>query len=275
MAGDEDSLTPKTPGLDRLAELQKGSGTTTPGQVYAGLKGLHGEAWLEKHGIEKPKERGLRTGGLKTGKLELGEVGEFRKLPRSATGGGLAVVVDDAAPHVREIVKEKIESFFIQATPLQQWQVYRSGTADNTVKVYEGITFTAKGTLDGGADIVNTKEVVATSADLTVTGAGSIWASWDVDFIQLSTSSASSGTVITVYRVDDVNFDAFYFRTDTPDTHPTPDYNITNRWKTGVTFTFWVELAQVQLVDGVAGVVRQLHTGPVQIPNFTDAELTL
>tara|TARA_R110000824_G_scaffold174796_1_gene352959 strand:+ start:60 stop:875 length:816 start_codon:yes stop_codon:yes gene_type:complete len=271
MAGDEDSLTPKTPGLDRLAELQKGSGTTTPGQMYAGLKGLHGEAWLEKHGIEKPKERGLRTGGLKTGKLELGEVGEFRKLPRSATGGGLAVVVDDAAPHVREIVKEKIESFFIQATPLQQWQVYRSGTADNTVKVYKGIAFYAQGTQTGD-DVVNTKEVVATSGDLTVTEAGSIWASWTVEFVQLSTSSASSGVVLTGWRQDDITFVDHTFRTTAAAVSPV--YNNADEWKAGGDLTFWVELAQVQLVDGVVGVVTQFQAGSVQIPNFTDFEIS-
>jgi len=268
MAGDEDSLTPKTPGLDQLAELQKGRGTTTPEQMYAGLKGLHGEEWLEKHGIEKPKERGLRTGGLETGKLELGKVGEFRKLPRSATGGGLAVVVDDAAPHVREIVKEKIETFFIQAAPLQQWQVYRSGTADNTVKVYEGVAFYARGTSTVD-DIVTAKEIVPTSADLTVTGAGSIWGEWALEFIQLSTSS-SSGMDLYVWRLDDINFVEHSFL----DTPPDAVYHDEDVWKIGVTPSFWIEIAEVQLVDGVAGVVRQLQTGPVQIPNFTDAEIS-
>jgi len=268
MAGDEDSLVPKTPGLDRLAELQKGSGTTTPGQMYAGLKGLHGEAWLEKHGIEKPKERGLRTGGLKTGKLETGKVGEFRKLGGSATGGGLAVVVDDAAPHVREIVKEKIETFFIQAAPLQQWQVYRSGTTAATVKVYEGVAFHARGTSTVD-DIVTAKEIVPTSGDLTVTGTGSIWGEWTLEFIQLSTSS-SSGIDLHVWRVDDINFVDHSFLT----TPPSAVYHNADIWKTSVTPSFWIEIAQVDLVDGVAGVVRQLQTGPVLIPNFTDAEVS-
>ena len=273
MAGDEDSLTPKTPGLDQLAELQKGSGTTTPGQMYAGLKGLHGEAWLEKHGIEKPKERGLRTGGLKTGKLETGKVGEFRKLGSSATGGGLAVVADDAAPHVRELVEEKIESFFIQAAPLRQFQVYRSGTADNTVKVYTGTSFHSLGTMTGD-DVVNAKEVVPTSSDLTVTEAGSIWGAWTVEFVQLSTSTHtdSTGHTLTGWRQDTVNFVDHYFKTTAAAVSPA--YSATDEWKAGGSITFWVEFAQVQLVDGVVGVVTQFQEGSVQIPNFTDFELS-
>lgn len=244
------------------------------------------------------KERGLTTGrlgpgkagrGLRTGKLRSSAhpgglrnadgTPVRRKLPRkknNSGGGGVAVVGDDAGVHVKQLAEAIIESLFLKTKPLQQFTVYR-GTENDAVKVYEGISFHSLGTAAGvSTNVVNTKEVITTSADIEVTGGGSIWAKWTVKFIQLSTSeasSSSSSTTLTVWRANAVEFVSYSFLvTASP---PSPTYESADEWEpSAIQFGFWVEIAEVQLVNGYAGVVRQLQVGPVQIPNFTDAKIT-
>ena len=272
MADEFDSLDPKTPGLDRQRGELEGGWTTTPEQMYEGLKELHGEEWLKEQGIEKPTPRGLKTGGLETGgletgKLKTGKVGDKRKLGNSVTGGGgVAVVADDAAPNIRELVKAEVESLFLKAKPLTAFQVYR-GTDEDDVKVYEGCILMPRGTQDS-ADVVTIKTVVDTSADITVTGTGSIWLQMDVTFVQLSHTTASSGITHDSYRAHSVSGLAYTFRAAAPSAGS--DSN--DVWDDEVRL-YW-EIAEVQLVDGVAGVTRQIQAGPIMVPNFTDSKIS-
>lgn len=282
----EDSLDPSTPRLDKQKEA-----LTSPSATTHGLSG-EGADFIREHGFGDEGSgagQGLRTGSLKTGKLK-GSGGLAtgglrnpdgtpvrRKLPRKKNntgGGGVAVVGDDAGVHVREIAKAVAESLALLAKPLQQFQVYR-GTANDAVKVYEGIAFNALGTQYDGA-IVYHKIIVPTSGDITVTGAGSIWALFELNFVQQSYSETHLAEhKLTTWRTDSVTFDAYSYRAS----GPLPDFNNTDQFKTGSANAFWVEIAEVQLVatpthGNYAGLVRQLQVGSLGIPNFTDAEIS-
>tara|TARA_B100001250_G_scaffold334069_1_gene299850 strand:- start:17690 stop:18508 length:819 start_codon:yes stop_codon:yes gene_type:complete len=268
MPDEYDSLDPKTPGLDRQEGELEGAWTTTPEQMYEGLKELHGEKWLKEQGIEKPRARGLKTGGLETGGLVTGRVGDTKKPGNSATGGaGVAVVVDDVAPNIRLLVEEKVESLFLKAKPLKQFVPFRFDGEPDELKVYEGCVFIPKGT-KADDDAVAVKLIIPTSM-VEIEGTGSIWLALNVSFVQLSTSQTTDSNPITlrVWRIANATSAGYTWRGSAPN----PTYSNTDEWTDAVTVRLYWEIAEVQLVNGVAGVTRQLQEGPIMVPNFTDA----
>ena len=279
MPDEYDSLDPKTPGLDRQEGELEGAWTTTPEQMYEGLKELHGEKWLKEQGIEKPRARGLKTGGLETGGLVTGRVGDKKKLGNSATGGGgAAVVVDDVAPNIRLLVEEKVESLFLKAKPLKQFMVYRADGEDDELKIYEGCILCPAGTKSAGARVIagSLHKTVVPTSSVEVTATGSIWLNCEVHFEQLSTSTEAIGgaspLILTNWRIENIDDAQYEFRAST--NPPTRETDAADEWDATSNIVLWWEIAEVQLVDGVAGVTRQIQEGPIVIPNFHDSKIT-
>ncbi len=161
----------------------------------------------------------------------------------------------------------KVKKQFIKnnlAVPVDrhQFRVYK--TASNKVKVAKGNLIYLKGLSD---PLVSASLEASESAEITVTGNGSIWisASWSV--YQHSESSIGSGVHLRMYRLDSLGSPSFSFRTSAP----TRGTNSSDQFTSG---TLWFEIAKVELVGGEVFVTDQIVNGPIYVNELVDGKIS-
>ena len=214
--------------------------------------------------------KGLKRRGLMSG----AEARKFREQKKAdaQSGGNGSAQSHEGILVIRFGSEGSITKRLWTPPPLAQFQVYRIGTAD--LKVNAGWVHHAQGTAEA-ANVVDQANEVAV-ATVTVTGAGSIWLQCDVGLIQQSTenvtvdNSVTPDTTIdhTHRRVDTVSSSISYIATGSA---PTANYDSGDIWSD---FTYYVELARVDLLAGDAIITDQIHLGPVQIPDFSESYIS-
>ena len=161
-----------------------------------------------------------------------------------------------------QIKKQLIRDEFSVWTERHQFKVRKM--EDNKIKVDKGFLVYLQGL---SSPLVSNSVDVAESAEITITGNGSIWLSAYYYLAQHSTSTASSGTVLTMYRNDNITTPTFSFRATAPD-----DGRIdTTIFTTG---TLWFEIAKVELVGGDAFVTDQIVNGPIYVNEIVDGQIS-
>jgi hypothetical protein len=138
-------------------------------------------------------------------------------------------------------------------------------TDDDKIKIDQGFVVWQKGPSD---PLVSESFDIDESAEITIPGAsGSIWLSVSWQVAQHSTSTASSGTVLTNYRLESLSSAAYSFRAAAP----------TRGVDTGGVFytgTLWYEIAKVEIVGGDAFVTDQIINGPIYVNELSDSFLS-
>ena len=138
-------------------------------------------------------------------------------------------------------------------------------TDDDKIKVDQGFVVWQKGPSD---PLVSESFDIDESAEITIPGAsGSIWLSVSWQVAQHSTSTASSGTVLTNYRLESLSSAAYSFRAAAP----------ARGVDTGGVFytgTLWYEIAKVEIVGGDAFVTDQIINGPIYVNELSDSFLS-
>ena len=169
--------------------------------------------------------------------------------------------VDGASPGVivkKQLIRDQLP------VPTERHQFKVRKTADDKVKVDKRCLVYLKGLRDR---LVRESLEAPQSAEITVTGNGSIWlsASWSV--YQHSQSTASSGIVLRMYRLDSLGGPAFSFRSSAP----TRGTDSADRFSSG---TAWFEIAKVELVGGEAFVTDQIVNGPIYVNELVDGYIS-
>lgn len=170
---------------------------------------------------------------------------------------------EDEQPTV-QIKKQFIRDEFAVWTERHQFKVRK--TDDNKIKVDKGFLVYLQGLSD---PLVSNSVEVAESAELTVTGNGSIWLSASYYLAQQSQSSSGSGVILRMYRNDTLTSPAFSFRATL--SAPANGRVNTDLFTSG---TLWFEIAKVELVGGDAFVTDQIANGPIYPNEIVDGQLS-
>ena len=161
-----------------------------------------------------------------------------------------------------QVKKQLIRDEFEAPTIRHQFRVRK--TAANKVKVDKGFLVYLKGLSN---PLVSESLEAAESAEITITGNGSIWLSAGWSVYQHSDSTASSGIVLKMYRLDSLTSPAFSFRASAA----TRGTDSSDRFSSG---TLWFEIAKVELVGGEAFVTDQIINGPIYVNELVDGEIS-
>lgn len=165
-----------------------------------------------------------------------------------------------------KVNKQLIKDNLAVSTDRHQFRVYK--TDSDKVKVEAG-NFVW---LNGPSPKLVSKEVeVPTSADLTVTANGFIYAYGYFTVAQHSQNTAALGSgldvTITNYRLSSIASVGFEFRT----TEHSAGTDTTNRFSSG---NFYYKIAEVELVGGEVFVTNQIANGPIFVSELSDSELS-
>lgn len=156
------------------------------------------------------------------------------------------------------IKEQLIRDEFEVPTIRHQFRVRKTDT--DKIKVDKGFLVYLKGLSN---PLVSESLEAAESAEITITGNGSIWLSAGWSVYQHSQSTASSGIVLRMYRLDSLTSPAFSFRAAAA----TRGTDSTDRFSSG---TLWFEIAKVELVGGEAFVTDQIINGPIYVNELVD-----
>ena len=161
-----------------------------------------------------------------------------------------------------QIKKQLIRDEFSVWTERHQFKVRKM--EDNKIKVDKGFLVYLHGLSD---PLVSKSIEAAESAEITVTGNGSIWlnALWYV--AQHSQSVASSGTTLKMYRLNSLASASFSFRAAAP----TSGIDNLDVFTSG---SLWFEIAKVELVGGDAFVTDQIVNGPIYVNEIVDGQIS-
>lgn len=158
----------------------------------------------------------------------------------------------------KQLIRDRLQ------VPIERHQFKVRKTASNKVKVDKGFLVYLKGLSD---PLVSASLEAAESAEITISGNGSIWlsASWSV--YQHSESSIGSGIHLRMYRLDSLGGPSFSFRTSAP----TRGTNSSDQFTSG---TLWFEIAEVELVGGEVFVTDQIINGPIYVNELADGKIS-
>ncbi len=217
------------------------------------------EAWAIYKEISTTHEARIAFSTLDSGP---GTLDRDEKAVRLATFMVVNNTSNTKAPPLVHVYDHIIRDSLAVPTDSHQFRAYK--TADDKIKVSTGFVVFAQGQ---DTPLVSSSTEVSESAEFTITEAGSIWLRLQFQVAQHSTSSASSGTVLTMFRLDSISSPLFEFRTAAP----TMGTNATNPFTYGY---LYYEICKLSFAAGETFITDQIVNGPLYVNELTDGVLS-